>query len=104
MSRSATGRRAGSSRSCVLRKPFGSATSYLHDARPHDVAIGVQTFVDSCLSCCENGRVITRENLRETRDRLIHVLEESLGDGRTGLREVTLEKIGEDLHVCASEL
>src|SRR6478672_7781362 len=63
MRRIGTGRRGGSSRSGTLMKPRGSATGHLQDAAPHDVAVGVEAFVERGLPRREDGGVVARENL-----------------------------------------
>ena len=58
----ATGRRGGSSRSRVCRKPWGSATGGLHDPAPHLGAVGVEPSASACGPHVEDALVVAGQD------------------------------------------
>src|SRR3954454_8875473 len=104
MRRTGTGRRAGSSRSVVFRKPLGSATGHLQNSVPYNVAVGVQALGNCCVTGFEHRGVVARKHLGEAIERGVALLEQSLGEGGSGLVDVLAQQIEKDLAVGASEL
>src|SRR5215204_1896877 len=85
MMRTGTGRRAGSSRSVVFRKPLGSATCHLQDSGPDDIAVGVQPLGDGGLTGLQHSRVVAGQHADEVEGFRLEVLEHRGGELGAGL-------------------
>src|SRR6478752_5358541 len=101
--RTGTGRRAGSSRSRVVRKPWGSATGSLHDPVPHFGSVEVEALLLGLGPDVEDTLEVAREHEREPLARSLPVVEQGAGDGRLGPPDVALEQLAERLLVGGPE-
>src|SRR5690606_8373893 len=98
-----TGRRAGSSRSRVLRKPWGSATGSLHDPVPDLGAVQVEALGLGCGTHVEDTLVVAGKDEREAATGRLPALEQPGRDGRAGVLAVALEQAADDVDVARAQ-
>src|SRR6476620_7380930 len=91
--RTGTGRRVGSSRSRVVRKPWGSATGSLHDPVPHVGSVEVEALGRGLAPDVEDTLVVARQHECDALTGTGPVVEQALGDGRVGPSRVALEQL-----------
>src|SRR6478609_12224016 len=101
--RTGTGRRAGSSRSRVVRKPWGSATGSLHDPVPHFGSVGVEALLLRLGPDVEDTLEVAREHEREALARSRPVVEQRLCHRRLGPRDVALEQLAQRTLVLVAQ-
>src|SRR5690349_24432549 len=90
--RTGTGRRVGSSRSRVVRKPWGSATGSLHDPVPHVGTVEVEALCLGGGADVEDALVVAGKDEREALAGGRPVVEQGLCDRRAGPPHVPLEQ------------
>src|SRR5687768_7606876 len=101
--RTGTGRRAGSSRSRVLRKPWGSATGSLHDSVPDLGAVEVEALGLGGGTHVEDTLVVAGKDEREAATGRLPVLEQPRRHGGSRVLAVALEKATDDVDVVRTQ-